>query len=153
MNEKRIGRISQEVKKALSEAVFYELKDPKISDVLTISEVKVSSDLSYADVYVSVMGTDWDRRQTMEGLDKARGFLKRYLASHIQLRQIPELRFHPDDSIVHGMYMDQLIAATLKQDEANRAARGEQESAPKDPDDALEEPGDEIGRPTRGEWG
>lgn len=129
MNEKRVGRISQEVKKALSEAIFFELKDPKIAEVLTLSEVRVSSDLSYADVYVSVMGSDWDQRQTLEGLEQARGFLKNYLARHVKLRQVPELRFHFDDSITHGMYMDQLIAETLAKDAESRRARGESEDA------------------------
>ena len=128
MNEKRLGRISQEVKKALSEAIFFELKDPKISTVLTLSEVRVSNDLSYTDVYVSVMGSDWDQRQTLEGLENAQGFLKNYLAHHVKIRQIPELRFHLDDSIEHGMYMDKLIAETLRKDAENQAARGE--SAP-----------------------
>lgn len=128
MNEKRLGRISQEVKKALSEAVFFALKDPKIASVLTLSEVRVSSDLSYADIYVSVMGSDWDKRQTLEGLSNAEGFLKNYLAHHVKLRQIPELRFHSDDSIEHGMYMDKLIADTMRKDEASRAAREEAEN-------------------------
>ena len=128
MNEKRLGRISQEVKKALSEAIFFELKDPKISTVLTLSEVRVSNDLSYTDVYVSVMGSDWDQRQTLEGLENAQGFLKNYLAHHVKIRQIPELRFHLDDSIEHGMYMDKLIAETMRKDEENQDARGE--SAP-----------------------
>lgn len=128
MNEKRLGRISQEVKKALSEAIFFELKDPKISTVLTLSEVRVSNDLSYTDVYVSVMGSDWDQRQTLEGLENAQGFLKNYLAHHVKIRQIPELRFHLDDSIEHGMYMDKLIAETMRKDAENQAARGE--SAP-----------------------
>lgn len=128
MNEKRLGRISQEVKKALSEAVFFALKDPKIASVLTLSEVRVSSDLSYADIYVSVMGSDWDKRQTLEGLSNAEGFLKNYLAHHVKLRQIPELRFHLDDSIEHGMYMDKLIADTMRKDEASRAAREEAEN-------------------------
>lgn len=128
MNEKRLGRISQEVKKALSEAVFFALKDPKIASVLTLSEVRVSSDLSYADIYVSVMGSDWDKRQTLEGLSNAEGFLKNYLAHNVKLRQIPELRFHPDDSIEHGMYMDKLIADTMRKDEASRAAREEAEN-------------------------
>ena len=125
MNEKRLGRISQEVKKALSEAIFFALKDPKIASVLTLSEVCVSNDLSYADIYVSVMGSDWDKRQTIEGLRNAEGFLKNYLAHHVKLRQIPELRFHLDDSIEHGMYMDKLIADTLRKDEESRAARGD----------------------------
>lgn len=124
MNEKRLGRISQEVKKALSEAIFFELKDPKISTVLTLSEVRVSNDLSYTDVYVSVMGSDWDQRQTLEGLENAQGFLKNYLAHHVKIRQIPELRFHLDDSIEHGMYMDKLIAETMRKDAENQAARG-----------------------------
>lgn len=127
MDDKRLGRISQEIKKAISRAVFYELQDPNIAPVLTISEVKVSGDLSYADIFLSVLGTEWERRQTLESLERAKGFLRNAIARNVKLRLVPELRFHEDLSIERGMYMDQLIKKTLEADHKAQAAREEEE--------------------------
>lgn len=126
MDKIREGRISQEVKKALSNAIFFELNDPNIAPVLTISEVKVSKDLSYADVFLSIMGTEWEKGQTMDSMEKAKGFLRSYVASQVDLRQVPELRFHLDRSIEHGMYMDKLISETLAKDREAQRQRGEE---------------------------
>lgn len=125
MNLKRVARISQEIRKALSYAISFELNDPKIGPVTSITDTKVSNDLSYADIYVAVMGTDWDKNQTMEALENATGYLKNYIANHVKLRIIPELRFHLDRSIDRGLYMDQLIKETIAEDRANQIERGE----------------------------
>lgn len=119
MNNKRAARISQEIKKALSHIISFELNDPKISSMTSVSDVEVSSDLSHAEIFISVLGKDWDKKQTLEGLEQAEGFLKRELGKAVKLRQMPELRFHIDNSIEHGLYMDQLIRETLEADRRN----------------------------------
>ncbi|MDY3052239.1 MAG: 30S ribosome-binding factor RbfA [Ndongobacter sp.] len=135
MNPKRVGRISQEIKKALSQTIAFRLQDPKIAAITSVTGVRVSSDLSYADVYVTILGTKWEKQQTLEGLDKAAGFLKKELGHQVMLRQIPELRFQLDESIEHGLYMDQLIEKTLEADRQHAAARGDDEE---NETDALE---------------
>ncbi len=125
MDNIRIGRIAQELKKVLSNSIAYELNDPKISKITTVTDIRISSDLSYADVYVSVMGTDWDKNQTIEGLESATGYLKNSIAKEVKIRQIPELRFHLDNSLEYGLYMDQLINETLEQDRLNAEKRME----------------------------
>ncbi len=125
MNDKRMGRISHELMKVLSHAISFKLKDPKVAPITSVTGVEISSDLSYADVFVSILGADWDKLQTLEGLDKARGFLKNEIAHEVKLRQIPELRFHLDDSIEHGMYMDSLIEQTLAQDRESQKERAD----------------------------
>lgn len=125
MNQVRMGRISQEIKKAVSHAISFEMHDPAIDDMTSVSDVSISNDLSYANVYISVMGTQWDKRQTLEALDKASGFLKSRIAEKVKIRQIPELRFHIDESIERGMYMDDLIAKTMEVDRRNQQDRGD----------------------------
>lgn len=125
MNDKRIRRISQEIKKIVSTTINQDIEDPKVSKMTSISDVKVSSDLSYADIYISVLGTMWEKGQTMEGLENAKGFIKKSLASELKIRQIPEIRFHLDETIERAMYMDELIKNALEsdrriQEEANR---------------------------------
>lgn len=104
------------MKKSISHTISLELDDPKVSKMTTISDVRVSSDLSYADVYVSVMGTMWEKGQTMEGLENAKGFIKKGIANSLRIRQIPEIRFHLDETIEHGIYMDALIKDALESD-------------------------------------
>ena len=80
MREKRKNRVGQEIKKVLSYAISYKLKDPQVKELTSVSDVDVSRDLSYADIYVTVMGTEWEKKQTIEALTKARGFLKHELS-------------------------------------------------------------------------
>lgn len=127
MNHRRMGRISQEIKKCLSHAIIYDMKDPRIAPMTSVTDVTISSDLSYCDAFISVMGKEWDKKQTIEGLEAASGFLKNQLASKVDLRQIPEIRFHLDESIERGMKMDALIDQVIQKDRENQRARGDLE--------------------------
>ena len=129
MDNIRLARISQELKKVLSHAISFDLNDPKISAMTSVSDIRVSNDLSYADIYISVMGTEWDKKQTLEGLDKATGYLKNIIAKEVKIRLIPELRFHLDNSIEYGLYMDKLIRETLEKDRLNAQKREDCEEA------------------------
>lgn len=137
MNHKRMGRISQEIKKVLSHAIIYEMKDPRIAPMTSVTDVTVSSDLSYCDAFISVMGKEWDKKQTIEGLEAAAGFLKNQMATKLDLRQIPELRFHLDESIERGMKMDALIDRVIQKDRESQMARGDldREGGSDDPSD------------------
>nr|WP_072514301.1 30S ribosome-binding factor RbfA [Ndongobacter massiliensis] len=138
MDQKRVRRISQEIKKSLSHAISFELNDPKIAAITSLTEVRVSSDLAYADVYVTILGTPWEKRQTLEGLENAAGFLKRRLGEDVKLRSMPELRFHGDESIEHGLYMDKLIEKTLEEDRKAARARGEEVRVDGEAQDGVE---------------
>lgn len=125
MNLRRMGRIAQEIKKVIAYDVSFVLNDPKISDRTSVTDVTISSDLSYCDIYVSVLGTEWEKKQSLEGLEGAKGFLKNELSQKIMLRQIPELRFHLDESIERGMKMDELISQVIAKDDESRRLRGD----------------------------
>lgn len=109
MNSKRINRISEEVKRTISDIVQNELKDPRIPSITSISHVEVTNDLSYAKVYVSVLGNDFDRDEAIEGLNSAKGFIKKELSKKIKLRAMPELIFIKDNSIEKALELDKLI--------------------------------------------
>ena len=109
MNSERINRISEEVKRTISDIVQNELKDPRIPSITSISHVEVTNDLSYANVYVSVLGNDFDRDEAIEGLNSAKGFIKKELSKKIKLRAMPELIFIKDDSIEKALELDKLI--------------------------------------------
>lgn len=109
MDNKRISKISEEVRRCLSDIVQNRIKDPRIPDLTSISHVDVTRDLSFAKVYVSCFGSDKERESAVEGLESAKGFIKKELAKEVKLRIMPELIFIKDDSIERAMEMDKLI--------------------------------------------
>lgn len=109
MGIKRIGRISEEVKKVVSGVIRNELKDPRISSLTSITKVEVTNDLRYAKIYVSVLGNEEERENTIKGLQNASGFIRREIGNNINLRYTPEPIFELDNSIEHGMYISKLI--------------------------------------------
>ncbi len=109
MNIKRVNRISEEVKKVVSELIYNGLKDPRVSSMTTITNVEVTRDLRYARIYVSVLGNQEEKDNTITGLESAKGFIRKEIGSRIDLRYVPEPIFHLDESIEKGIYMSKLI--------------------------------------------
>lgn len=124
MSSKRLGRISEEIKKIISNLIRNQLKDPRIAPMTSIVDVSVTRDMRYAKVYVSVYGTDKERNNTIAALQKAAGFVRKEVGKKIKLKYIPEIEFHSDSSIENGIYMNQLIEKVKKQEE-ERAKDGE----------------------------
>jgi len=109
MNNKRLNRISEEVKKVVSELIFNGLKDPRVSNMTTITNVEVTRDLRFAKIYVSVLGNKEEKENTISGLESAKGFIRKEIGSRIDLRYAPEPLFYLDESIEQGIYMSKLI--------------------------------------------
>lgn len=104
----KIDRITSDVQLALSE-MFRELKDPRISQLLSIVKVNVSGDLSYATVYVSAIEGSEATESSVKGLKSAAGYLRRELGRRLSLRKVPELRFIADDSIERSAHISKII--------------------------------------------
>jgi ribosome-binding factor A len=100
-------RVNEAVRQVLSEAVT-ELKDPRIGFV-TVTGVDTSSDLRHARVYVSVLGAERARTQSLAGLEAAHGVLQRRLASELRMKRTPQLAFEYDPTVERGVRMTQLI--------------------------------------------
>jgi len=105
----RSHRVADFIQRELSGLIRSELKDPRISPMLTIASVEVSRDLSVAKVYFSLFDPE-ERKETQDALGRASGFLRRQLARQMNTRSVPQLRFHYDDSAQKGAYMSALIA-------------------------------------------
>lgn len=120
MNKKRINRISEEIKRVVSELLQTELKDPRINPMTSVTNVEVTNDLSFANIYISVLGNEEEKKNTIEGLNSAKGFIRREIGSRIDLRHVPEPIFHIDKSIEQSLYMSQLIEKIHKEDERKR---------------------------------
>ena len=117
---KRTDRIADQMQRDLAALVQRELKDPRLG-MVTISGVKVSRDLAFADIYVTFMGVDDGEENIAQGLKVltgASGFLRSSLAKGLKLRVIPNLRFHYDQTVVEGPRMSALINKARLSDEA-----------------------------------
>ncbi|HFG6798355.1 rbfA [Acinetobacter baumannii] len=117
----RLKRMADSVQRELSELIRQELKDPRLGGLVTISGVKVSPDLGYADVYVTVMSRELSddqnevaHRETLDILNKASGFLRQELSRRIKTRITPRLRFHYDKTNAYGNYMFGLIEKAVQ---------------------------------------
>ena len=99
----RINRVSEDIKREII-AIIRELKDPRVLDkMLTVVRVEVSSDASYAKVYISALEGLETAKEAVKGLKSATGYVRREVGTRLHLRKTPELLFVADDSIEHGM--------------------------------------------------
>ena len=102
------NRINMEVQRELANLIR-ELKDPRIAVMTTVVAVEVATDLKTAKVFISVLGDDQAKEETMAGLNSAKGFLRKELAHTINLRNTPDLEFVYDESIEYGMKLSKMI--------------------------------------------
>lgn len=106
------------MKKEISDILLREVKDPRIGFV-SVTDVEVSGDLRHAKVYVSVYGDEKERQASMEGLDKATGYIRKLLGERITVHHTPEILFRYDDSIQHGAHISKLLNK-VKQNERDK---------------------------------
>ena len=104
----RMRRVDEAMRAVLSDAIAKDLKDPRVGFV-TVTGVKTSPDLRHARVYVSVLGDEVQRSESIDGLRSAHGFLQRRLASELTLKHTPSLTFEYDDTVDRGMRINQLL--------------------------------------------
>jgi ribosome-binding factor A len=118
MDKRRTARISAEMQKEISKIVMDDLNDPRLKDdvLVSITEVDVTNDLSYADIYVSVLGNGEKKEDVFQALEQAKGYMKILIGERMRLRSMPEFRFKEDRSIENGIYMDKLIKETIEKD-------------------------------------
>ena len=109
MSVRRMARVNDLIRKEISEVILREIRDPRLNGLLSVTRVETSADLRYAKVFISLMGSEEEKRQAEEGLAAASGFLRRGLGDRVVLRYIPQLTFHLDDSIEKGSRMLELI--------------------------------------------
>jgi len=112
----RQGRLGEEIRKIISEMLLREIKDPRLSALVSVTAVEVTSDGSYATCYVVVLGSDPSREATEEEKDQvlkafnsAKGLIKREIGHQIKLRHVPDLIFKIDTSMEYGRHILKII--------------------------------------------
>lgn len=104
----KIDRITQDIKYELS-VILRELKDPRISKMLSVVKVYVSNDMSHCKVYVSALEGFDKTKESVAGLKSATGFIKREISNRLHLRKCPDMTFIADDSIEYGAQINKML--------------------------------------------
>ncbi|MGL5646277.1 MAG: 30S ribosome-binding factor RbfA [Clostridium sp.] len=111
----RGGRINEEVRKEVSNLIQNEVKDPRLTAMISVTEVEVTRDLSFAKVYVSIFCTSQEEKEeNLKALRGASSFIRREVGKRVKLRAVPQIIFELDESIDYGMKIDALIQRTKK---------------------------------------
>jgi len=105
---KRSDRVADLVQKEISDMLLRSIKDPRIGFV-TVTRVKVSADCRSARIYFSVVGSEEERNRSMDGLNSAKGFLRKELGRRVSLRYTPDLIFQFDPSIEYAIHMEEVF--------------------------------------------
>ncbi|MFR0823554.1 MAG: 30S ribosome-binding factor RbfA [Clostridia bacterium] len=118
-NETRLNRIDEELKKEISQIISFELKNPDATGLISVTKVKITPDLKYAKVYVSVINAK-NEEKTFEALKQSAGFIRSLIAKRVNLRITPELVFEKDDSFEYGAKIDSIIKELKQEDKKEK---------------------------------
>ncbi len=109
MSFDRTDRVSEELKKELA-ALIPNLKDPRISGMCSVISATITKDFKFAKAYISVMGNDKEKEDTIKGLNSASGFIRKEIGRALRLRYTPEISFELDSSIEYGAHISKLLS-------------------------------------------
>lgn len=154
MSKQRTKRISEEIKKIVSHLIMVNMKDPRVSKMTSVVHVDTTNDLSYTNIYISVYDPKADPQKTLEGLNSAKGFIRKEIGRELKLRITPEPVFVLDRSIENGMYINQLLkdvgadqlleAERLEQQQLKNLDGEDDDLDDEDDDDDIDEDDDDI---------
>lgn len=105
----RADRLAEEIKRDIMDIIRHDIHDPRIDTLVSVTDVEVTNDLSYATIYVSRLGNNDERENLLEALKKASGFMRTLLSKRLKTRTVPELRFALDNSLLYGAKIDGIL--------------------------------------------
>ncbi len=105
----RVNRLRELFKEEASNIIAHALKDPRIGELTTVTDVELSRDMRHAKIYISVYGDKGVQAKTLKGLESATGFIRTEISKRVRLRYMPEITFVLDDSIAHGARIFELL--------------------------------------------
>lgn len=106
---RRTERLNSLLKEVIAEVILRDVKNPHISDLLTVASVEITKDLHHAKVYISVIGTDLEKKQTLEALNSAAGFIGSTASKKVVMRYFPALKFLIDETAEKHMRIDTIL--------------------------------------------
>jgi ribosome-binding factor A len=130
----RVVRVGEALKAAVSEVLLRGIKDPRVTGLVSVTDVWVSGDLREARIFVSIYGDERVRRETLRGLRSSQGYVRREIAQRISARVTPSIEFHLDDAIERGTR----VLKAMREAGIDVDGRGAQRDEPVDAGDELD---------------
>lgn len=109
MPKNRVDRLNSLLKEVISEVIQKDVKNPHICGLLTVTHVSITKDLHHAKVYISVIGTDQEKKETMKALQSAASFIAVNSSKKVVMRYFPELQFKLDEGVGRQMRVEELL--------------------------------------------
>lgn len=116
----RTDRLNSLLKEVISEVIRREVRNPHVNELVTVTRVQISKDLHHAKVFISVIGTEIQKTETLEALNSAAGFIAVQAAHKVTMRYFPELKFRLDDSVDKHMRIEELLGKISKERESRQ---------------------------------
>jgi len=114
MENTRTNRVAEQMKKEIGEIINQKLKDPRVGFV-TVTDLELTNDLQHATVYISVLGNETEKEESLIGLSKASGFIRSEIGKRIRLRKVPEVLFKFDEAHEHGNRIESILRKLNKE--------------------------------------
>ena len=121
--------MNSDVQRVISHVIEFEIKDPRVSSLVSVTRCDVTNDLKECKCYISVLGSDEDAENTMEGLRRASGFIRKRLAESLNLRYTPQIEFKLDKSIEYGVMMSKKIDDVLGANKSTEDTSSEEDDS------------------------
>jgi len=109
MVKQRVDRLNSLLKEVIAEVVMRDVHNPKVSTLVTIKKVDITKDLHHAKVYISLVGSESEKKQTLKALQSAAGFISSQAAKKVVMRYFPQLTFHLDDTLEDELRIHNLL--------------------------------------------
>jgi ribosome-binding factor A len=110
----RPERVAERIKREAADILENQVRDPRVTGIVSVTDVEVTQDLSFARIYVSVLAQGDSADTVLQALDGVAPFVRRQLAARLELREMPEIRFARDDSLERGARVDELLRKLAK---------------------------------------
>ena len=109
MAKHRIEKVNEEVRKEISEIIRNDIKDPRVTSLVSVVAAEVTPDYKFAKVFISLFGTEEERQDALKGLKNSSGYVRKLLSERMRLRYTPQINFTLDGTIEHGAHIMKIL--------------------------------------------
>ena len=138
----RNGRINEEIKKEVSNTIQNKIKDPRLSAMVSVTNVDTTRDLSYTKIYVSIFGNDLAKKETLQALKSSTGLIRKEIGLHVKLRHVPQVIIELDETIEKAIHLESIFSK-IKEKDKNVEELDDEDDFEDDEEEEVEEDNNE----------
>ncbi len=128
----RNGRINEEIKKDVSNTIQNKIKDPRLSAMVSVTKVDTTKDLSYTKIYVSIFGSEIEKKETIQALKSSTGLIRKEIGMHVKLRHVPQVIIELDETIERAIHLENIFHQIKAKDKNEHGKQIENETGNED---------------------